>query len=45
MTIVYQDERIVVAVKPNGVLSTDEPGGLPSLRGVRIRSALPGPAL
>ena len=31
MTIVYQDERIVVAVKPNGVLSTDEPGGIPSL--------------
>ena len=31
MTIVYQDERIVVAVKPNGVLSTDEPGGMPSL--------------
>ena len=32
MTIVYQDERIVVAVKPNGVLSTDEPGGMPSLQ-------------
>lgn len=31
MTIVYQDERIVVAVKPNGVLSTDELGGMPSL--------------
>ena len=36
MTIVYQDERIVVAVKPNGVLSTDEPGGMPSL----LRQAL-----
>ena len=31
MTIVYQDERIVVAVKPNGVLSTDKLGGMPSL--------------
>ena len=31
MEIVYQDKRIVVAVKPVGVLSTDEPGGMPSL--------------
>jgi len=31
MEIVYQDERIVVAVKPVGVLSTDEPGGMPEL--------------
>ena len=29
--IVYQDRRIVVAVKPSGVLSTDEPGGAPEL--------------
>lgn len=29
--IVYQDKRIVVAVKPSGVLSTDVPGGMPSL--------------
>ena len=36
MEIVYQDERIVVAVKPAGVLSTDEPGGMPSL----LRQAL-----
>lgn len=26
MEIVYADPRIVVAVKPAGVLSTDEPG-------------------
>ena len=31
MEIVYQDKRIVVAVKPAGVLSTDEPGGMPEL--------------
>ena len=31
MDILYQDDRIVVAVKPVGVLSTDEPGGMPSL--------------
>ena len=31
MEIVYQDRRIVVAVKPSGVLSTDEPGGAPEL--------------
>ena len=31
MEIIYQDSRIVVAVKPAGVLSTDEPGGMPSL--------------
>ena len=29
--IVYQDRRIVVAEKPCGVLSTDEPGGMPEL--------------
>lgn len=34
--IVYQDKRIVVAVKPAGVVSTDEPGGIPSL----LRQAL-----
>ncbi len=32
MEIVYADPRIVVAVKPAGVLSTDEPGGCPLLR-------------
>ena len=31
MDIVYEDKRIVVAVKPAGVLSTDEPGGMPEL--------------
>ena len=34
--IVYQDEAIVVAVKPPRVLSTDEPGGMPGL----VREAL-----
>lgn len=36
MTILYQDNRIVVCVKPIGVLSTDEPNGMPSL----LREAL-----
>lgn len=31
MEILYCDDRIVVCVKPAGVLSTDEPGGLPEL--------------
>ena len=31
MRIVYQDEEILVCVKPAGVLSTDEPGGVPEL--------------
>ena len=31
MDILFQDRRIVVAVKPSGVLSTDEPGGMPAL--------------
>ena len=31
LQILYQDTRIVVAVKPSGVLSTDEPGGMPEL--------------
>ncbi len=38
--IVYQDADIVVCVKPQRVLSTDEPGGVPSL----IREALGDPA-
>ena len=29
--ILYQDKRVLVAVKPAGVLSTDEAGGLPEL--------------
>ena len=31
MEILYSDDRILVCVKPAGVLSTDEPGGLPEL--------------
>lgn len=31
MEILYQDEKLIVCVKPAGVLSTDEPGGLPEL--------------
>ena len=31
MDIIYQDKDIFVCVKPAGVLSTDEPGGLPEL--------------
>lgn len=36
MELIYQDEDIVVAVKPPRVLSTDEPGGMPEL----VRAAL-----
>ena len=36
MYILYQDNRIAVCLKPPGVLSTDEPGGMPSL----LRAAL-----
>ena len=36
MDILYQDKRILVALKPAGILSTDEPGGMPQL----LRSAL-----
>ena len=31
MEIIYSDKRIVVAVKPAGILSTDQPGGMPEL--------------
>ncbi len=31
MEILYRDSRLLVCIKPAGVLSTDEPGGLPSL--------------
>ena len=31
MEIIYQDKDIIVCVKPAGVLSTDEPGGVPEL--------------
>ncbi len=36
MEILYQDDAIVVCVKPARVMSTDEPGGMPSL----VREAL-----
>jgi len=36
MEIIYSDKRILVAIKPAGVLSTDETGGMPSL----LREAL-----
>ena len=36
MEILYCDKDIVICVKPSGVLSTDEPGGLPDL----VRQAL-----
>lgn len=36
MTILYSDNRVLVCIKPPGVRSTDEPGGLPSL----LRAAL-----
>ena len=29
-TILYSDDRIIAAVKPAGILSTDEPGGMPA---------------
>jgi len=39
MELIYQDEDIVVAIKPPRVLSTDEPGGMPEL----VRNALGDP--
>lgn len=36
MDFIYKDDRLLVAVKPPRVLSTDEPGGMPSL----VRQAL-----
>ena len=36
MEILYQDKDILVCIKPSGVKSTDEPGGMPEL----IREAL-----
>lgn len=40
MEILYADKAILVCLKPAGVLSTDEPGGVPSL----VREALGDPA-
>ena len=31
MDLIYKDNSIVVGIKPAGILSTDEPGGMPSL--------------
>lgn len=31
MELIYQDRDVIVCIKPAGVLSTDEPGGLPEL--------------
>lgn len=39
MKLIYQDEDIIVCVKPPRVLSTDEPGGMPDL----VREALGNP--
>lgn len=39
MELIYTDESIVVCVKPAGVRSTDEPGGVPEL----VREALGDP--
>ena len=39
MKLLYVDDAIVVAIKPPRVLSTDEPGGMPSL----VREALGDP--
>lgn len=39
MDILYQDNSILVCIKPAGVLSTDEPGGMPEL----VRQALGDP--
>ena len=39
MEILFSDDRVTVCVKPAGVLSTDEPGGMPQL----LRAALNDP--
>ncbi len=39
MEIVYLDEQIVVCRKPAGVLSTDEPGGVPELLRAQLQTA------
>ena len=39
MDILYQDTSILVCITPAGVLSTDEPGGMPEL----VRQALGDP--
>ena len=39
MELIYRDETLVVCIKPAGVRSTDEPGGVPEL----VREALGDP--
>ena len=39
MEIIYQDREIVVCLKPAGVLSTDEPGGVPELLRQQLQTA------
>lgn len=39
MRIIYQDDQILLCIKPPRVLSTDEPGGLPEM----VRAALGDP--
>ena len=45
MELLYTDARIVVCLKPAGVLSTDEPGGMPELlrdrKSTRLNSSHP----
>lgn len=41
MELIYQDDDIIVCIKPARVLSTDEPGGVPEL----VRQALGDPAV
>ena len=39
MEILYEDSRIAVCIKPPGVLSTDEPGGMPELLRTQLKTA------
>ena len=39
MEILYLDNRIAVCIKPSGVLSTDEPGGMPELLRAQLGDA------
>ena len=39
--ILYQDNRILVCIKPPGVRSTDEPGGLPDLLRAQLGDQVP----
>ncbi len=41
MEILYMDNRILVCVKPYGVLSTDEPGGVPDLLRAQLGAQVP----